>query len=88
MLSKDLLVQSDEKELFQAKGKKGIIMNLFSAPMKHLRLTIIFVVFMEYFFPLGWIKLFIIFYGIFIPLKYVGFASTIYKSFKRIESKK
>ncbi len=85
--NKDILNKTDESELFNAKGKKSLIMSLFGAPMKHLRLAILFIFVLEHFYPLGWVQVFVIFYGIFIPIKALGFSYTIYRSFQRIESK-
>ena len=86
---KKLLYESKEEGLFSVdKGLKGFILSAFEAPMKHLRMVIVITVILNYFFTFGWLRLFVVFYGVFTPIKAVGFTYTIYRSFKRIELKK
>ena len=84
---RNLLNNSDEKELFLVKDRsKGIIMNLFTIPMQYLRVVIVLSFLLDYLTNYRFLELFVIFYGIFIPIKSIGFSYMIYKSFKRIES--
>ena len=67
---------SEEKQIM----KQSIVKKLFEAPMKHLRLIILFCVL------LGLMKHFIIFYLAFNYIKMMAYISTIYLSFKNMEN--